>query len=260
MPSPTSCSIALHRRHALGLGAAWAWGAPGTALALDHPLLRIETIELEPFGYHRNHEQGGLMYDISNLIARRAGLAFENRVTPYPRTVVSLEAGTADMVLRFANEELVRIAHQVAPILELPTVALSLQSTPHRTLDTLTGARIGLPRSFPIEGSLGAVPYVKLVPLANYDAILKMLFAGRLDAAYGSHLGLMAAGRRLELPMHLLGPAIATGRQVFWVHVSRKTASPERVEHLKRTCEALKQDGSIERIYRQHLARYGMPI
>ena len=70
------------------------------------------------------------MFDIELLIAQRAGLAAENQVVPFARTVLGLQNGTADLVLRFTNDELKAVAHQVAEVLPLPTVVVSRQDAP----------------------------------------------------------------------------------------------------------------------------------
>ena len=126
-----------------GLAPAHAANEPG--------LLRIETIQSEPFGRVGPQGASGLMVDIGLLIAQRAGLAVEHRVVPYARTVLSLQNGTADMVLRFTNDELKVVALQVAPVLPLPTVVVSRRESPVQRLDELTGLSLAVPRSFPMR-------------------------------------------------------------------------------------------------------------
>lgn len=128
--------MSLPRRALCGFGLlAWLPAAPA---ATEGGVLRIETIQSEPFGRIGPQGASGLMVDIGMRIAQRAGLAAENRVVPYARTVLSLQNGSADMVLRFSNEELQAVAVQVAPVLPLPTVLVS------RRVDAAYGSNLGL--------------------------------------------------------------------------------------------------------------------
>lgn len=229
-------------------GAAWAQAETRTPL-------RIETIESEPFGYKNATDSGGMMFEIGNLIADRAGLPYRNQVVPYARTVLSLRTGTADMVLRFANEELVQVAHQVAAVLELRTVVLTLQGAPYQKLDDMAGVRLSIARSFPFDEALNRVPGLRLEWVPNNDTAVKLLFAGRIDAAFGSEFGLIGAAQRLQLPTETLAAPIPVGRQSFWLHLSRRSATPELIERLKKACDSLQSDGSIERIYKRYQAQ-----
>ena len=110
-------------------------------------LLRIETIKSEPFGYDDARGKGGMMYEIGNLIASAAGMPYQNNVVPYARTVVSLRNGTADMVLRFGNEELTTVAHQVTPVLALPTMIFSRAASHILRFEDLQGATLATARS-----------------------------------------------------------------------------------------------------------------
>lgn len=228
-------------------------GAPAAA-ASAAGLLRIETIQSEPFGHVDAAGPGGLMYDIGMLIAQRAGLAAENRVVPYARTVLSMRDGSADMVLRFSNDELKSVAVQVAPVLALPTVLVSRRDLPLQRAEDLVGLTVAVPRSFPMPSSwVGQrVQWVN----SNEHAI-QMLMGRRVDAAYGSNLGLFGAARGLGLRMQTFARPLPVERQAFWLHLSRRSATPELVERLSRAVESLQRDGSIERLYRQALQAFG---
>lgn len=227
----------------------------GPAAGTQTAALRIDTIQSEPFGYTNASGRGGMMYEIGNLIAARAGLPFDNQVVPYARTVLSLAAGSADMVIRFGNAELEEVAHQVAPVLELPVEVLSLREGGIHQLADLAGKQVTMARSFPPNAALNAVPGIRIVLVQNNDTAVRMLFAGRVNAVFGSHLGLYGAAARLGLPVQQFGPPIVLGTKTLWLHLSRKTATPERIEQLRLAVESLHRDGSIERIHRRYLAQ-----
>lgn len=230
----------------------------GRSEAAEPPfVLRIETIQSEPFGRIGPQGPSGLMYDVGNLIARRAELASRNRVVPYARTVVSLESGESDMVLRFSNADLRAVAHQVAPVLDLPTVLVSRREAPLRRLDDLSGRTLAVPRSFPLPDVLADRTGLSLRSVNNNEHAIQMLMGGRVDAAYGSNLGLFGAARGLGLRMSAFARPLPVEHQTFWLHLSRRSATPALIERLTRAVEALQRDGDIDRLYRRVLDEFG---
>lgn len=225
--------------------------------AAELQLLRIETIQSEPFGRIGPQGPGGLMYDIGMLIAQRAGLPAENHVVPYARTVLSLNNGSADMVLRFSNEELQAVAHQVAPVLPLPTVLVSRREAPVQRLDDLAHLALAVPRSFPMPESLAGLAGLRLQLVNNNEHAIQMLMSRRVDAAYGSNLGLFGAAREMGLRMQQFARPVVVERQTFWLHLARRSATPALIERLARAVDGLHRDGSIQRLYQRALDEFG---
>ncbi|MFG6465653.1 substrate-binding periplasmic protein [Roseateles sp. BYS87W] len=256
----TDCS---RRAGLLALAGALTAAVPRRGLAAEPGVLRIETIQSEPFGRTGPQGPGGLMYDIGQLIAQRAGLPSENHLVPYARTVLSLQNGTADMVLRFSNDELKQVAVQVAAVLGLPTVVVSRRDAPVQRLDELSRLTLAVPRSFPMPEVLSRMGGVRVQPVNNNEHAMQMLMGRRVDAAYGSNLGLFAAARGLGYRMQEFAAPIAVDRQYFWLHLARSSATPELVERLARAVESLHRDGSIARLYQRVLDDFGddrMPV
>lgn len=234
-----------------------AWLAAEAAGAAEPFVLRIETIQSEPFGRIGSHGSSGLMYDIGMLIAQRAGLAAENHVVPYARTVVSLQNGASDMVLRFSNDEIKAVAHLVAPVLALPTVVVSRREAPLLRLEELSQLSLAVARSFPMPESLLNLKGLRLQLVNSNEHAIQMLMSKRVDAAYGSNLGLFGAARGLGMRMQEFARPLVVERQTFWLHLSRRRATPELIERLSKAVESLHRDGTINRLYQRTLAEFG---
>ena len=84
-----------------------------------------------------------------------------------------------------------------------------------------------------------------------------MLMTRRVDAGYGSNLGLFGAARGMGLRMQEFARPLLVERQTFWLHLSRRSATPELVERLVKAVEALQRDGSIGRLYQRALQDFG---
>lgn len=240
------------RRLSLALIAGWAL-AGATAGATAEPL-RIETIQSAPFGVVEGGVSSGMMYEIGNLIAERAGLSTVNQVVPYARTVVSLRNGSADMVIRFSNAELAEVAVQVARVLPMQTVLVSLPGSRVERLTDLAGATVSVARSAPLDPRLQAVPGVHFERVQNNEMSVRMVVAGRVKAAFGSRLGLLGAAHRLGIRQDHFAAPLVVGSQDFWLHVSRKSATPELLDILRRGLESALRDGSIEQIRHRYEA------
>jgi len=241
------------RRRQAGVASLLAW----LPAAAQPPVLRIETIQSEPFGRIGPNGPSGLMCEIGNLIAQRAGLASRNRVVPYARTVLSLGSGDADMVLRFSNDDLKEVAHQVAPVLALPTVLVSRRDAPLLRPAQLSGRALAVARSFPLPDRLANLPGLRLQWVNSNEHAIQMLMGKRVDAAYGSNLGLFGAARGLGVRMPGFARPLAVERQTFWLHLSRRTATPALIEKLAAAVDALQRDGTIARLYERTLAEFG---
>ena len=248
--------MAVHRRAVCAAGVLACLPA-GQLRASEPFVLLIETIQSEPFGRLGSRGPSGLMYDLGNLIAARAGLVAQNRVVPYARTVLSLRNGDADMVLRFSNADLEVICHQVAPVLALPTVLVSRREAPLRGLEDLSGRAVAVPRSFPVPDCVTGLPALRMHGVNSNEHAIQMLMGRRVDAAYGSNLGLFGAARELGLRMAEFARPLPVERQTFWLHLSRRRATPELIERLAKAVEALQRAGEIARAYRQVLDEFG---
>lgn len=246
----------MSRRAVCALGAL-ACLAVRPAQAADAAVLRIATIQSEPFGRTGPQGPGGLMYEIGMLIGQRAGLAVENHLVPYARTVLSLQDGSTDMVLRFTNEELNAVAVQVAPVLTLPTVLVSRRDAPLLHLDDLSRFSLAVPRSFPTPEHLLTLVGKRLQPVNNNEHAIQMLMGRRVDAAYGSNLGLFAAARGLGYRMQEFARPVVVEHQSFWLHLARRSATPELTDRLARAVESLQRDGTIARLYQRTLDDFG---
>lgn len=223
------------------------------ALPAQARKLKIETIRSDPFGYEDNRGKGGMMYEISNLIADTAGLEYENRVVPYARTVLSLREGTADMVLRFNNEELATVALQVTPVVGMQTVVLTRADTRINSLADLHDKVLAVVRSFPVDKSISDDKAIRTYVTDSNEHSVRMLFAGRVDAILGSDVGMYGAAKTLGYASSKFAAPLKMDVHEFWLHYSRKTADEATIKTLKAAVEKLQRQGAFTRIQQNYL-------
>jgi polar amino acid transport system substrate-binding protein len=219
--------------------------------------LSIDTIAIEPFGYlGADGKPTGMMYDIGKRIAEEAGFTSVIRLAPYARTVVDLEHGIADVVLRFGNDDLPRVAYQVATVLSMRTIIVTRHPAQLRTLDDLHGKTVGMLRGGRFDQRFSADLAIIKHEVSNYQQMLRMLMAGRIDGAIGSDAGLYSAARSLGIEPAALSAPLVLSTQEFMLHVSRKTGTAATISALQAALERLKRSGEIMQIVERYTGAY----
>lgn len=223
--------------------------------------LRIETIESLPFGYiNDNGQPTGIMYEIGNRIAEEAGMPFVNIIVPYARMVYELEQGKCDIVLRYSNEKLDQVAIPVATIITLPTIVLSAAGNQFKSLTDLRGKSVGVVRGGRFDDAFDADNAINKVETGNYEQIMRMVMAKRLDAGIGSNVGLYFNATRAGIRPEQLAPPLVLSERSFYLHFSRKTADEETVAAVKEAVKRLQARGEIRKIIQKYLGDFPLDI
>jgi ABC-type amino acid transport substrate-binding protein len=219
--------------------------------------LKIGTIEVAPFGFHGvDGKSSGMMYEIGNRIAEEAGFTYTNELLPYPRTSHNLESGITDFVLRFNNDELPTIAHQVVSIVSMPSIIIGKQGSKFSTLSDLHGKTVGILPGGKFDDKFAADAAIKKYDSKDYRQMLKMIQTDRLDAAIGSNVGLYYTAGLLKIPQDQLSEPLVLSSQDFVLHFSKKTADEKTLTSLKVAVEKLKRSGEIKKIIDKYMVGY----
>lgn len=223
--------------------------------------LHIVTIDSAPFGFQgADGKPGGMMYEISNLIAAEAGFTYVNEVLPYGRTVLSVASGDADFVIRYGSPELTTAAIQVARVLGLPTIVVSKPSFQFRKLHDLHGKTVGVMRSGRFDDDFEADAAILKYRVNDYPQALRMLMADRFEAGIGSSVGLYYNAHVMGIKKEQLGKPLVLSTQYFELHFSRKTANDETIAALKSAVARLEKRGEIKAIVNKYLSTFDWDV
>jgi polar amino acid transport system substrate-binding protein len=241
-------------RTALSLGLLALTMAGPCAMAKE---LRIVTIDSAPFGFAtKDGKPSGMMYEISNLIAKEAGFTSTNQILPYPRTVLVVANGDADFVLRYGDAKLASVAIPVAQVLSLPTIVVSKPSFKFRTLNDLHGKTVGHTRGGLYDDDFEADTAILRTEVSDYSQMLKMLMADRFEAGIGSSVGLYYNAHLLGLKKEQLGPPLVLSTRHFELHFSKKTANEETLSALRDAVARLKKRNEIKKIVDRYMSTF----
>lgn len=236
---------------------ALAFSLAGSCLPAFARELRIGTIDVPPFGMRSaDNKPSGIMYEISNRIAEEAGFTYTNTLLPYARTSFDLEDGSIDFVVRFNNEELPKISHQLVAVVSMPSIIVARRGTTMTSLADLHGKTVGILRGGQFDGKFATDNAIKKYGANDYVQILRMLQAGRLDAAIGSNVGLYYSAGLLGIKPDELSEPLLLGKREFILHFTRKFDDEETMKALVAATEKLKRSGEIKRIIEKYLKGY----
>lgn len=211
--------------------------------------LKIETIHGPPWGFIGSDGKAtGMMYEIGNLIAREAGFNYTNALAPYARTAIDIENGSADIVLRFENEQMTRGAVAVATIVAMPIIVLGPGGTHFNSLSDLHGKTVGYVRTSKYVPEFDTSTAIVKYAVNDYQVMARMLAMRRLDGGIGSSVGLYYGAHMAGVKKEQLGDPLVLGHNEFILFMSKKTARPETIAALRDAVKKLAASGEIKRI------------
>lgn len=233
-----------------------------TSSATMSQTLKIVTIQLSPFGFMtEDNKPTGMMYEISNLIAKEAGLSYENRIVPYVRTSYAVANGTADFVLRFTNKQLQKDAIQVVSVVAMQNIVVGLAGSEYRSLSDLHGKTVANLKGAIFDKQFTADVQILKYDVRDYGQGLKMLFAKReIDGVIGSNVGVYYSALKLGYSPNQLSKPLALSSKHFWLHFSKKNEDKIVIAALKDAIERLKEKGAIKKIINKYIGDFTLSL
>lgn len=170
-------------------------------------------------------------------VEQRSGLSIDLEIQPYKRMIYSLENAQADMAIFFRSAKSEKIADPVLKIISLPTVVISNQKGVHHTYQDLEKMKIALKKGVMYEPNFDRNNKIAKVSSDDYDTAVKLMAAGRVDAAVGSQVSLAFHMAVQKLEKNLFSyPFILKNNDVY-LQISKKTTLP--MDMRRRVIEAV---------------------
>ena len=218
--------------------------------------LNIATIDVAPFGFYTaDNQPSGMMYEISNLIAEEAGIAYTNKILPYARTPYALKVGDSDFVLRYTNQQLSEEALQVVSVVPMQNIIVGLASNRYESLSDLHGKTVASVRGAVFDKKFTADTKIFKTDTNDYDQALKMLFNKRLSGVIGSRVGIYYTVHKLNYSYDQLGEPLLLNTKHFWLHFSKVNADQETIVKLKAATLKLQESGLINKIVDKYMGQ-----
>ncbi|MFZ6687044.1 substrate-binding periplasmic protein [Undibacterium sp. SXout11W] len=223
--------------------------------------LRIDTIAVTPFGFlTADSKSTGMMYEIANKIAEQAGLHYTNTVVPYARTIIDIQSGNTDIVLRIGNDKLGEVAIPVATVVSMPIIIISRNKKHFNNLSEMHGLTVGVLRGGQFDNDFDNNSNIIKYAVNDYVQIIKMLVAGRLDAGIGTSAGIYYSSLQAGITPDKLGQSLLIGRRDFVLYMSKKTANPQTIEALRQATLKLSANGEIKNIIDKYMSDFNWDL
>lgn len=231
-------------------------------IAFFHPLpvmsktLRIATIEVAPFGFFTaDKKPTGMMYEIGNLIAEEAGMAYTNKILPYARTPHVVISGEADFVLRYTNELLSNETIQVVSVIPMRNIVVGVTGVEYSSFSDLHGKTVASVRGAVFDDDFTADTQIIKNNTSDYIQGLKMLFNKRLDGIVGSRVGIYYTANKMGYSPEQFGIPLVLNTRHFWLHFSKKNADEKTITKLKAATIRLQEKGLIKKIIDKYMSQ-----
>ena len=209
--------------------------------------LNIATIMLVPMGMQEGSRESGILYDIANEVAETAGFVPNNVILPFPRAARNIIAGKSDMTIMFTNKLILGHSVEGPPVMTLRNVIIGTAEHEYFNLEELRGKTVGSIRSASYDAVFDQDKAILKYELTEYDQIIKMLLANRLDAIIGVETSILHTLKMLKIPRGKLGRPLVLNKKKPRLQFSNNLSKPDR-KHLEEALFKMNQSGRIQAI------------
>ncbi len=228
----------------------------GAAVLAVAEELKIDTVQMPPFGFRiENGKETGLLYEISNLIAEKAGFSYKNRIVPLARLLKELEHGSADFGIFLYSEKNNRIVIPVFPLFPLKNVVISVKGVKFESLESLHGKSVAKVREAVYDEAFEADALIKKYEVNNYEDGIRMLLNHRVDGMTGPEMGLFFTAKQSGYSLAEFDEPLVLNTKDAWLQFSKKTADEKKLNAVKSASEQLLQDGTIQKYIEKYVGK-----
>ncbi len=155
----------------------------------NNPIIKVHNeSNWPPYNYVKNGKPKGYSIDFMNLIAKKTGLNVEYITGPtWNEFLEMMKNGSLDVMLNIVKTPQRQKYLLYTPSYgDNPNAIISKKNTPYKTIESLFGKTIALPKGFFYEEVLKSkYPEINLLPLKNTLEAMKAVTFGKADAAVG---------------------------------------------------------------------------
>lgn len=214
----------------------------------EHPLQAV-VMETEPWGFY-NPETGepqGIWLDIAQELEQVSGLQQNKRLVPYARAIHALAYGGADISYLIRSPDRDAEVEHAGHLFYFGSVIQARHGVELKTYEDLQGLRIGVLQSIRLSPRFDQDQQLHKVTVRNYENMLSMLAAGRLDAVSGNSLSLAYLQEQMQL-QEILGDRLVLQVTPVTVQFSRQSEHLDQLPRIKEAVEQLSEAGRIHAI------------
>jgi len=238
-----------------------------SSLSVAAPLsIKMASIELKPYGFiDKSGRKKGVLYELSDQIAKEINAKFTNTVVPYARAILQVKNGTSDLVLIFANDILESSAKNMGPVLELTNIILTKKNFPVSTLSDLKGKTIAHVTNANYDETYQKNKSIKKFYTQSYTHNFNLLSKDRVHGVVGPEIGLYYTAKEMGYEGDYFSKPLVLIRKNVVLYLSSKFHERHKEDAIKirAVAQAMFKNGQSQRIldkYNPFLSKAGQPI
>jgi polar amino acid transport system substrate-binding protein len=235
---PYACKILVGFSFAL-----LSWGA------FAETQLRTLIMETEPWGFHDPHtgQLQGIWLDIAEELEMATGISQEKKLAPYARVMESLALGDADLSYLIRSPDRDAEVVHAGRLFDFGSVIQAHPEVSLETYDDLQGLKIGVLQGIRLSPRFDLDQQLYKIPVRNYETMLTMLAAGRLDAVSGNSLSLAYLQEQMQMQDDM-GDRLVLQVTPVTVQLSNESPHLDLVPVITKAVEHLRETGRIQNI------------
>lgn len=223
--------------------------------------LRTSLLHTEPWGYYAPPSEtspkgqpsvpSGIMVEIADTVSRESGLPLAPRLKAYGRMWREVKAGETDLVFAIRSPERDAYVRYAGHLFDFSAIVIARPGTPLTTYDDLRPLRIGVLSDIHLHQRFDSDTQLRKVEVRDYETMVDMLLAGRLDAVAGNSVSLTYLLHKRRQPL-TAWPRMVLQKLEVWAQVSLRSPHLGDSAKIAETVERLRAKGYFETL----LTRY----
>lgn len=220
----------------------------GGATSVRAENLKVVIPELAPWGYiDADKKPAGLYVELTEMVAKKAGVPITLTITPLPRGYAGLEDGTFDVLTLMVTPKTSEIAEKVAKLIPFDNVVIGAKGTNFANLAALKGKTVANLRGMTYDVRLNDDPDIKKTETNSYEMNINLVTAGRADGMVGPQPGLLWHMKKMGAQAEFGTPLVLNTTWVY-LHYSNKTKSADIAAKLSAAAAALEAEKAFDPI------------
>lgn len=229
--------------------------------------LRLALLHTEPWGFYApdssakdgsNLISTGIMVEVAQAVAQESGIEFRHKLIPNARMWRDIKTGDCDLAFAIRSADRDDYVRYAGHLFTFGSIVVGRPGTKLSSYEDLSGLRIGVLGDIRLNPKFDQDGQLHKIELRDYETMVEMLLAGRLDAVAGNSISLYYLLQKRKQPAQQW-PQLLLQKTEVWAQFSRRSPRASDAEKLTETIDRLRQKGFFETLltrYAGDSARY----
>lgn len=222
--------------------------------------LRVALLHSEPWAYYSpdGPEKAdsalaatGIMVEITRALSKESGLEFKHALTPYARIWRDIKAGDCDLTYGIRTSERDPYVRYAGHLFTFDTIVVGRPGVKLKSIEDMNELRVGVLGDVRLNLRFNQDSRINWIELRDYETMVDMLLAGRLDAVAGNSVSLVYLLQKRKQAV-LQWPQLALEKMEVWAQFSQRSVRVSEADRISEAIDRLRRKGYFDSL----LARY----